>query len=129
MRCENISWITLDEYIDRKNILILDVRNVEEFEKSHIKYAVNVPYDEMSHIIDGIGKNYNRRYRHLSDSVEDYNIIIKGMKIEKSKIIIIYCDKGAHSFYICSKLSHAGYNAKSLVGGISNYKGRYLIKN
>ena len=47
MSCQNISWVTLDEYIRRKSILIVDVRSESEFKEKHIKYAVNITYDEM----------------------------------------------------------------------------------
>ena len=52
MRCENINWVMLDEYIERKNILIIDVRQENEFKEGHIKYAVNIPYDKLNEIID-----------------------------------------------------------------------------
>lgn len=220
MSCQNISWVTLDEYIRRKSILIVDVRSESEFKEKHIKYAVNITYDEMEEIIDNLIKqkrqyekkknmvgrnrrnsNFNGRYsnenikenlqsknsnkqnsnnryvnnnkerfdiektktvnqnnnrkgienvgnmsfwnnrnnnkiynqmgKDINDNnnVEDNNIklVIKGKEIEKNKIVIIYCDRGAHSFYICSKLAELGYNVKSLAGGINNYRGRFLI--
>ena len=52
MSCQNISWVTLDEYIRRKSILIVDVRSESEFKEKHIKYAVNITYDEMEEIIN-----------------------------------------------------------------------------
>ena len=55
------------------------------------------------------------------------NIFINGIEIDKNKIIILCCEKGAHSFYICSRLAQAGYNVKSLIGGISSYKGKYKV--
>lgn len=227
MGCQNISWVTLDEYIRRKSILIIDVRSESEFKQRHIKYAVNIEYDEMEEIIDNLIRqnnqyqkrrsfrnykrninnaanenindryvtedtqikkdkkeniirkniNINNRYVNNSkrenlkqDSQQENNIksqnksymnqnnrqyvnnknmynrtektsdmqnnnnvqqevklIIKGKEIEKNKIIVIYCDRGAHSFYICSKLAELGYNVKSLAGGINSYRGRYLI--
>ena len=76
-------------------------------------------------------KIYNQMGKDINDNnnVEDNNIklVIKGKEIEKNKIVIIYCDRGAHSFYICSKLAELGYNVKSLAGGINNYRGRFLI--
>ena len=61
MSCQNISWVTLDEYIRRKSILIVDVRSESEFKEKHIKYAVNITYDEMEEIIDNFIKQ-KRQY-------------------------------------------------------------------
>ena len=61
MSCQNISWVTLDEYIRRKSIFIVDVRSESEFKEKHIKYAVNITYDEMEEIIDNLIKQ-KRQY-------------------------------------------------------------------
>ena len=61
MSCQNISWVTLDEYIRRKSILIVDVRSESEFKEKHIKYAVNITYDEMEEIIDNLIKQNMKR--------------------------------------------------------------------
>ncbi len=154
MGCQNISWVTLDEYIRRKSILILDIRSESDFKEKHIKYAVNIEYDEMEKIINNLIKQNQMNVKHIgfrnrnsiknmkfeNNKIDDISkiqnndmkvknikLIIKGKEIEKNKIIVIYCDRGAHSFYICSKLAELGYNVKSLAGGINGYKGRYLI--
>lgn len=138
MRCENINWVMLDEYIERKNILIIDVRQEDEFKEGHIKYAVNIPYDKLNEIIDysySRSALLNKRNKFGIDKTQgqeinrDFNgnISINGIEIDKNKIIILCCEKGAHSFYICSRLAQAGYNVKSLIGGISSYKGKYKV--
>ena len=102
MRCENINWVMLDEYIERKNILIIDVRQEDEFKAGHIKYAVNIPYDKLNEIIDysySRSALLNKRNKFGIDKTQgqemnrDFNgnISINGIEIDKNKIIIICC--------------------------------------
>ena len=46
--------------------------------------------------------------------------------LKKNKIILLYCSRGAQSYFMCRKMSMAGFNVKSLAGGIERYKGRYI---
>ena len=41
---ETISAKMLDYYVDRRDTLIIDLRDREEYGKSHVKGAVNIPY-------------------------------------------------------------------------------------
>ena len=43
---ETISAKMLDYYVDRRDSLIIDLREREEFNKSHVRGAVNIPYEE-----------------------------------------------------------------------------------
>ena len=46
--------------------------------------------------------------------------------LKKNKIILLSCSRGAQSYFMCRKMSMAGFNVKSLAGGIERYKGRYI---
>ena len=62
---ETISAKMLDYYVDRRDTLIIDLREKESYMHSHVKGAVNMPYGE----IDG------------------YTAFPKG------KILVLYCDR------------------------------------
>lgn len=77
------------------NVIILDAREPEEYNVSHIKNAIYVGYNDF---------NINS----VSDVVED-----------KSSSIVVYCSVGIRSETIGEKLKEAGYmNVYNLYGGI-----------
>ena len=43
---ETMSAKMLDDYVGRKDVLIIDLRGQEEYEKSHVKGAFNMPYEK-----------------------------------------------------------------------------------
>ena len=47
MRCENISTGRLDYYVENSGAVFIDLRSRQEYEKMHIKDAVNIPFEEM----------------------------------------------------------------------------------
>ena len=68
----------------------------------------------------------------LENAIENYmygrtGIVRTGdVLLKKNKIILLYCSRGAQSYFMCRKMSMAGFNVKSLAGGIERYKGRYI---
>lgn len=62
--------------------IILDVRTEEEYNESHIKGAINIPYDAITENID----------------------------ISKDKMIFIYCKSGRRSAIANETLKNLGYN-------------------
>ena len=89
----------LDLYmVQHPNCILLDVRPQEEYEKSHIKNAVSIPYEE--------------------DMEWD---------LDKSKRIVVYCERGSASIQAARSLVEKGYKAASVVGGIREYRGRNLV--
>lgn len=71
---------------ESKNYVILDVRTREEYGNSHIKNAINIPYDE------------------INDPVP----------INKDNIIFVYCKSGKRSKIATEKLIELGYIAYDL---------------
>jgi len=84
--------------------IILDSRELKEYEVSHIKDAIQVGYDHFN-----------------------IEIIEKQVK-DKSKTIVVYCSVGIRSEDIGEKLEKAGYtNVYNLFGGIFEWKNKDRI--
>lgn len=95
---DTISAEELDNYIGRQDAVIIDLRNTEEYEVSHLKTAVNIPYGEIE----------------------------KCRKFSKDKLLVLYCSRGSSSLFAARELMKMGYTVKSVVGGIRCYRGSNL---
>lgn len=74
--------------------MIIDVRNRREYEKGHVKGAVNLPYD------------------HLLERV----------CLPRDKILVICCERGAASMAEGKRLAENGYEVKTVIGGMHAYR-------
>jgi rhodanese-related sulfurtransferase len=80
---------------DNEKVFILDAREKEECEVSHLKNSIYVGYNNFS-------------VKNVTSKIKD-----------KSVPIIVYCSLGIRSENISEKLKDAGYsNIKNLYGGI-----------
>lgn len=95
---DTISAEELDAYAGRQDAVIIDLRDAEEYERSHLKSAVNIPYEEI------------QRCRRFS----------------KDKLLVLYCSRGSSSLFAARELMKMGYRVKSVVGGIRCYQGSNL---
>jgi rhodanese-related sulfurtransferase len=96
---KTVSYITVDELKSRTGIVLLDAREIKEFNVSHIKNAINVGFDKF-------------------DS-KKVTTIIK----DKNATIVVYCSIGVRSEKIGEKLLKLGYkNVFNLYGGIFEWK-------
>ena len=86
-----ISNKQMNDIMAEDNYLIIDVRTKEEFNSSHIKDAINIPYNEIDENID----------------------------LDKNKIIFVYCYSGGRSTKAAETLSKLGYIVYNL-GAIDN---------
>lgn len=74
-----------EELMDNsKEILIIDVRDADEYEKNHIRNAINIPYEEIE--------------QHLEELIP-----------YQDKPIIIYCQAGKRSKIAAEKLEKLGF--------------------
>ena len=90
----------IDNYIESyRNIMIIDLRNNQSYQKSHIKGAVNLPYEEMDSWIS---------------------------TLPKDKLLIFYCARGGQSMMVCRNLEPYGYQVVSIANGIAYYRGKYM---
>lgn len=95
----NISMISaeeLDEIINNKNYIIVDVRDDKEYRKNHIPGAVNISMND-----------------------------IRLAQFDKTKIIVLYCEHGGNSMVAARELAKRGFQVKTVVGGMKAYMGRY----
>lgn len=114
MACEIIGSSLFDRYIEKENPLIIDLRSETDYMKKHINGAVCINAEDLENAIENY--MYGR-----TGIVRTGDILLK-----KNKIILLYCSRGAQSYFMCRKMSMAGFNVKSLAGGIERYKGRYI---
>jgi rhodanese-related sulfurtransferase len=85
----------LKKLVDAKDtsIFILDIRAETDYDKGHIEGAVNIPFKE-------VGRNLD--------------------KLPQDKKIIVYCYTGQTGGQTTALLNIAGYDARSLNGGMNN---------
>lgn len=96
----NINNQELQEIIKtNKNVLILDVRNPDEYKAGHIPKSRNIPVQELDSKLS---------------SLQSY----------KEETIIVYCASGGRSSKAATILSNSGFTKVYNLGGISNYKGK-----
>ena len=95
-----ISAAELEQYLEEgRDIFLVDIRDRDSYEKSHIRGAVNIPGSE------------------LPDRMQELPV---------DRLIVIYCYRGPHSMLAARKLSACGYRVADVYGGIEYYRGKYL---
>lgn len=96
---KSVSYITIKEFKELKNPIILDTREQKEFNVSHIENAYCVGYDKFN------SKIVKEKFKNVNDT------------------IIVYCSVGIRSETIGTKLKKLGYkNVYNLYGGIFEWK-------
>ena len=97
---KGIPYITVQELaMPKTKAIILDARELEEYNVSHIKKAIFVGYNSFQ--ID----------------------LIKNKLSNKNETIVVYCSLGIRSETIANRLKKAGYNKVfNLYGGIFEWK-------
>ena len=81
----NLPNINRDEIVtilESGNYTIVDVRNPDEYNESHIKGAVNIPVDAID----------------------------ESVRLDKDKRVLVYCKSGKRSMQAFNKLTELGYN-------------------
>ncbi len=80
---ENLSY---KDIMKQKEYVILDVRTIDEYKESHIKGAINIPYDKIDEKID----------------------------IDKEKNVFVYCKSGNRSKLAFDSLKELGFTVYDL---------------
>lgn len=96
MRFQNINIRNVLNVALNNGGIIVDVREQEDFAKSHIPMAINLPLGE----------------------IQKGNI-----SLPRGKVIILYCDNGGSSTLAARILAEKGYKAINCVGGLKSYQG------
>jgi rhodanese-related sulfurtransferase len=97
MKLVTISANDIDNYINNSKYLIVDLREKEDYDKSHILGAISMDYDDI-----------------------DNNKV----KLPHNSTLILYCDRGGLSLMAAKKLSKMGFDVKSVIGGFNAYRGK-----
>ena len=103
MQLQIISCEMLEEYLKRSDILLLDLRSKDEYNKEHIPNAIWADWET------------------LEETIPSYLATLTF----KPKWIILYCDHGNTSLLTARDLARNGYPVISLNGGYaywSSYK-------
>jgi len=79
--------------VDDQSIYIVDIRDYKDFEKGHIKNAVNFPFRELGKYLDALPQD---------------------------KTIIVYCYTGQTAGQATAIFNMAGFQSRSLSGGMNN---------
>ncbi len=95
---KQISQSEAKEIMDsNENVIILDVRELYEYEEGHIKGAVLIPYTEIE----------SRAETELPD---------------KESVILVYCRSGRRSKIAAQTLADLGYKNVMEFGGINDWE-------
>lgn len=95
---ETVPAKQLDVYAQDKHALVIDLRTPEQYRSGHICGAVNIP-------MGAFGEKWP----------------------EHTRILVLYCDRGALSMAVGRELSKRGYQVKSIVGGFRAYRGKRIV--
>lgn len=92
--------------------LLIDLRDREEYQVSHIPEAICIPYEELRQNVPRL-RNWTlqckRRFGHAA--------------------LILYCDRGNTSIRAARDLYSQGFHVKNVYGGIRAYCGPLVQKN
>jgi rhodanese-related sulfurtransferase len=97
MSFDTISANDIDRYIGKNNVVIIDLRDREEYLSGHIPSAVNIPYEDLEE---------------------------QKASLKRYHLLVFYCDRGHISLMAARDLIKDGFNIKSLYGGIHAYRGK-----
>lgn len=87
-------------YINQPNVLIIDLRDKDDYIRGHIPSAVNIPYKNLENEKDNLNKDM---------------------------LLIFYCDRGHISLMAARDMMKYGYHhIKSMYGGIRAYHGKLV---
>lgn len=97
---KSVPYISVQELaMPKTQAIVLDAREIDEYEVSHIKDALHVGYDHF---------NLNETTKRIQN---------------KQQQIVVYCSLGIRSERIAEQLKKAGYtNVLNLYGGIFEWK-------
>lgn len=83
--------IDIKDFLKLSNVNIIDIRDVQKYNDSHIRDSINIPYSKL--------------------------ISNPGAYLDKDAKYYIYCQRGITSYNVCKILSKLGYDTVSVDGG------------
>ena len=98
---QTIPTSRLDQLIDGGfSGTIVDLRNEASYSQSHIKGAINIPFDKLESF---------------------------GEQLASYQPLLFYCSRGGQSMMACNRLAQKGFQVINVSNGISSYRGKYLV--
>jgi len=94
-----------------KEALLIDVRQEEDYRCGHLPFSVNIPLAEFM----------KGTYRDHQDFAA---FAVRREKKGTGDKIIVYCETGTGSVLAAGKLDRDGFDAFSISGGVSHYRGK-----
>lgn len=92
-KCVNITVEQALQLIKEEDVLLVDVRNSDEYKENHLLNSINIPAYEI--------------------------LRIKDLEKNKKRCIILYCSRGSRSMAACQILADVGYEKVfNLYGGV-----------
>ncbi len=96
---ETIYGKDLDQLIEQQKVVVIDVRDNEDYRQKHIYGAYNLPYTTYKNRLKYLNKNYT---------------------------YVLYCTHGILSYQVAKKMEGEGFHVMSLMDGIEKYHGKYI---
>ena len=87
-------WTDLKDLFSRRDIILLDVRNEDEFQNGHIPHAVNIPLDALRSRLG---------------------------ELDKGRSVYVNCFSALRSYIACRILSQNGFDCYNFSGGYRFY--------
>lgn len=109
---ETIRMMDAYKYIGKTGVLIVDLREEEEYIQGHIPGAWNLPYDEEEEETS----KFTKKIRGFIEMQTRQTGI-------PTKKLLLYCDRGNVSMLAARDLYREGIHVTNLYGGYHAYRG------
>ncbi len=106
MNFQIISANTLSQQLEKGNVLLLDLRSRESYERSHIPQALWMDWEQAEEQLPVLWADHTAAHG------------------QEPEWIILYCDSGHISLITARDLAVRGYPVMSLNGGFRHWKGK-----
>lgn len=105
MTFQIISANTLSRYLREDDILLLDLRSRESYDRGHIPQAVWIDWEQAERQVPLLWSDYQNAHHR------------------EPKWLVLYCDSGHISLLTARDLATRGYPVMSLNGGFHRWNG------
>lgn len=121
--CSSITSENLTDYLDRKDVMYVDLRNFGDYNKSHLEGFENVQffadiYGDSTQLFNSVGNlQYMPRYETSVAQLEEI--------FPKNKTIFFMCQSGARVAHMMKIMELNGWDMSKVynVGGMNDFKG------
>ena len=69
-----------------------------------------------------------KQFQPLADNQLVWDLLVKNYnKMPRDMVLVLYCESGGTSLLAAKELYDRGHIVRALVGGFSNYNGKYRV--